>query len=184
MKAFLALFVLTAGTGLMQGAIVETISLDLSPLNPGSILSGSFTLSDSPADGDTAPVILTFNDPANYSPTSLSATISILSGTPTGFAVDFSQLSFTNLNGVTTPINTRDVILNRFAFANCASFPCTATGGFEDRSPAVFRSTYTIAPAAAAQTPEPNYGLLVPMLLAGLAYGRRLIRQTLPDRLP
>jgi hypothetical protein len=61
----------------------------------------------------------------------------------------------------------------RFAFANCASFPCTATGGFQDRSPAVFTSTYTIAPAA---VPEPGYGLLDPILLMAIFFGWRLVR--------
>ena len=88
--------------------------------------------------------------------------------------MDFTPLAFTNLSGVTTPINTRDVLLMRFAFAQCASFPCTASGGFQDRSPAVFTSTYTIAPAAAV--PEPGYGLSVGLLLMATIFGRRRVR--------
>lgn len=179
MKPVLPFTLLIAGAGLMQAAIVETISLDLSPLHAGSILSGTFTLSDSPMPGDTAPVLLTFSDPSNYMPTSLMATITILSGTPSGYAVDFSALTFTNLSGAVTPINTRDVSLMRFAFAVCASFPCTATGLFQDRSPAVFSSTYTITPAA---IPEPGYGLLVPMLLTAIVFGRRFVRPTRTNR--
>jgi hypothetical protein len=175
MKLVLALTALMAGAGLMPAAILETISLDLSALHAGSTLSGTFTLSDSPVVGDTAPVVLSFSDPSDYSPTSLSATISILSGTPSGFAVDFTPLAFTNLSGVVTPINTKDVSLTRFAFAVCSSFPCTASGGFQDRSPAVFTATYTISPAS---VPEPAYGLLLPVLLTGLAFGRRLVRPT------
>ena len=173
MKKFLPCALLIVGSGLMQGAILESISLDLSPLHAGSTLSGTFTLSDSPTIGDTAPVLLSFSDPSNYSPTSLAATITIEGGTPSGFAVDFSDLTFTNLSGTVTPINTRDVDLMRFAFAQCASFPCTASGGFQDRSPAVFTSTYTIAPAA---VPEPGYSLLVPILLMAIVFGRRLDR--------
>lgn len=165
MKPVLSFALLIAGAGLMQAAIVETISLDLSPLHAGSILSGTFTLSNSPMPGDTAPVLLSFSDPSNYMPTSLMATITILSGTPTGYAVDFSDLTFTNLSGLVSPINTRDVNLMRFFFAVCSSFPCTATGLFQDRSPAVFSSTYTITPAP---VPEPGYGLLVPMLLTAI----------------
>jgi hypothetical protein len=131
-----------------------------------------FSLSNSPTVGDTAPVLLSFSDPSNYSPVSLMATITIESGAPSGFAVDFSDLVFTNLSGTVTPINTRDVDLMRFALANCASFPCTATGGFQDRSPAVFTSTYTIAPAA---VPEPGYGLLVPIVLMAIVLGRQLV---------
>jgi hypothetical protein len=172
MKNFLPCALLIAGSGLMQAAILESISLNLSPLHAGSILSGTFSLSNSPTVGDTAPVLLSFSDPSNYSPMSLMATITIESGTPSGFAVDFSDLMFTNLSGTVTPINTRDVDLMRFAFANCASFPCTATGGFQDRSPAVFTSTYTIAPAT---VPEPGYGLLVPIVLMAIVFGRRLV---------
>jgi hypothetical protein len=174
MKILLPCTLLIAGAGFMQAAIVETISLNLSTIHAGSTLSGTFTLSNSPAFGDTAPVVLTFSDPADYSPTSLGATITIENGTPSGFAVDFSPLTFTNLSGTVTPIDTRDVNLTRFAFAQCASFPCTASGGFQDRSPAVFTSTYTIAPAAAV--PEPGYFLLVPVLLMAIVFGRRLVR--------
>lgn len=156
MKTLLQFTLFIASIIPMQAAIIQTISLDLSALNPGSVLSGTFTLPDSPADGDTAPVLLSFSDPANYSPISIPATISVLSGTPSGFAIDFPTLTFTNLNGVVGPINTRDVMLMRFAFAVCDSFPCTATGLFQDRSPAVFTAEYTISPAA---VPEPSYAL-------------------------
>jgi hypothetical protein len=171
MKIVLPLTLLIAGAGLIQASIVETISLDLSPLHSGSTLSGTFTLSDSPMAGDTAPVLLSFNDPSDYAPTSLMSTITILSGTPSGFAVDFPALTFTNLAGQVTPINTRDVSLMRSAFAMCASFPCSATGLFEDRSPAVFTAKYTISPTA---VPEPGYALLAPALLMVIILRRRL----------
>ena len=172
MKRFLPVVLLIASAELMQASIVEMISFNLSPLHAGSTLSGTFTLSNSPTVGDTAPVLLSFSDPSDYSPTSLIATITIGSGTPSGFSVDFSELMFTNLSGAVTPINTKDVDLTRFAFANCASFPCTSTGGFQDRSPAVFTSTYTIAPAA---VPEPSFTLLVPILLIAMVFARRLV---------
>lgn len=175
MKKVLPFILLMSGAGLMQASVVETISFDLSPLHAGSTLSGTFTLPDSPAPGDTASALLSFSDPTNYSPTSLTSTITILSGTPSGFAVDFSSLAFTNLSGVVTPINTRDVELSRVAFAVCASFPCTATGSFEDRSPPVFSSTYMIAPAA---VPEPGYALLISVLLMAVIFGRRLLGPT------
>jgi hypothetical protein len=175
MKAVLPFTLLVACAGLMHASIIETISLNLSPLHAGSILSGTFTLSDSPMAGDTAPVLLSFSDPSDYAPTSLMSTITILSGTPSGFAVDFPALTFTNLSGTVTPINTRDVNLMRFAFAMCGSFPCTATGLFQDRSPAVFSSTYTITPTA---VPEPGYALLIPMLLTAIFFGRRLVVPT------
>ncbi|MBV8867312.1 MAG: hypothetical protein JO210_18085 [Acidobacteriaceae bacterium] len=175
MKVVLPFTLLIAGAGLIQASIIETISLDLSPLHAGSILSGTFTLPDSPMAGDTAPALLSFSDPSDYTPTTLTSTIAILSGTPSGLAVDFSDLPFTNLSGKVTPINTRDVNLMRFAFAVCASFPCTATGLFQDRSPAVFSSTYTITPAS---VPEPGYVLLISTLLTAIVFGRRFVRPT------
>jgi len=173
LKTILPLAFLIACTGLVHAAIIETISLDLTQLHAGSRLSGNFILSDAPAAGDTAPVTLSFSDPSNYVPTSLMGTITILSGTPSGFAVDFSPLIFTNLSGTVTPVNTRDVSLTRFAFAVCNSFPCTATGRFQDRSPAVFTADYTVTPAA---VPEPGYVLLMPMLLTAILFGGRLLR--------
>lgn len=159
----------------MQASITETISFNLSALHAGSTLSGTFTLPNTPAIGDTAPVILAFSDPADYSPISLPATISIIGGTPTGYAVLFSALMFTNLSGTTTPLDTKDVDLTGFGFARCASFPCTASGGFQDRSPALFTSTYTISPVVTA-VPEPRFNHLVSILLIGIVLARRLVR--------
>ena len=173
MKTVLPFALLIAGAGLMRADIIETIGLDLSPLHAGSTLSGTFALPNSPMDGDTAPVLLSFSDPSDYSPTSLMSTVTIESGTPSGFAIVFSELTFTNLSGRVTPIDTRDVDLTPFGFARCASFPCTASGGVQDRSPAVFSSTYTITPAS---VPEPGYALLIPTLLAAIVFGRRLVR--------
>ena len=174
MKILLPCALIVAGAGLMQASILETISFDLSALHPGSTLSGTFTLSDTPAISDTAPVTLSFSDPADYSPISLPATITISNGTPTGFAVLFSALTFTNLSGNTSPIDTKDVDLSGFNFAKCASFPCTSSGGFQDRSPAVFNSTYTITPVV---VPEPSFTWLVSTLLIGMLFARRLLRQ-------
>jgi hypothetical protein len=172
MTRLLPVALLVASAGLLQASIVETISFDLSALHAGSTLSGTFTLSNAPIVGDTAPAVLSFSDPSDYSPTSLMTTISIGSGTPSGFSVSFSELIFTNLSGNVTPINNRDIDLTRTAFAQCASFPCTTSGGFQDRSPAVFSASYTIAPAA---VPEPSYILLIPILLIATVFGRRRV---------
>jgi hypothetical protein len=166
MKNFLPIVFLIASAGLTRASIIETISLDLSNLHAGSMLSGSFTLPDAPVVGDTSPVLLSFSDPSDYTPTSLTATITIGSGT-TGDTVRFSDLIFTNPTGNSF---TKNVDLMVSGAAQCASFPCTATGGFEDGDPAAFRGTYTIEPAA---VPEPGYGVLFPVLLVGLALGRR-----------
>ena len=172
MKTILSLTWLIASAGLLQADIIQTISLDISALHPGSVLSGTFSLPDSPMPGDTASVLLTFTDPQNYTPTSLTTTISLFSGTPSGTAVTFDALQFTNLSGTATPINTRDVSLTPFFFAVCNSFPCTATGLFQDRSPAVFNAEYRITPAS-APIPEPTYALLFPTVLAALTFARR-----------
>jgi hypothetical protein len=173
MKKIIPIALLVASAGLMRGSIIEAISFNLSSLHAGSTLSGTFTLSNTPGVGNTAPVVLSFSDPSDYSPTSLTATITIGGGTPTGFIVSFSELTFTNLGGSTTPIDTKDVDLTGFAFAKCASFPCTASGGLQDRSPAVFTSTYSIAQVP---VPEPGYALLFPILIAGFAVRRRISR--------
>jgi hypothetical protein len=62
----------------------------------------------------------------------------------------------------------------RSVFARCASFPCSATGLFQDRSPAVFTSMYTISPAASV--PEPGYNVLIAILLTLTVVGWRLVR--------
>src|SRR3954464_12858358 len=168
MKAVLPLALLLAGAGMTQAAIIQQISFNLSQIHVGSTLSGNFTLSDSPAPGDTAPVTLNFSDPADYMPTSLTSTITLLSGTPSGTAVDFSPIMFTNLSGVATPINTRDLTLMRSVFAVCTSFPCTTSGMWQDRTPPVFTGAYTISPVAAAAVPEPGSGLPLAIVLLAL----------------
>jgi hypothetical protein len=117
---------------------------------------------------------LSFSDPADYSPTSLTTTITVTGGTPSGFAVTFSEITFTNPSGHTGMGDTKDVDLTGFAFAKCAAFPCTATGNVQDRSPASFTSTYTISPVAS--TPEPSYALAFPILLMGMFFAKRLVR--------
>jgi len=172
MKIFILGSLLFAAAGAMQASIIETISFDLSHLHAGSTLSGTFDLSDSPQAGDTASVSLSFSDPTDYSSTPLTATLTIENGTPSGYTVDFSELTFTNLGGTSSPIDSKDVDLTRSVFAHCASFPCTASGQFADRSPSVFTASYSISPV-----PEPGYFLLVPVLLSAIVFGRRLVRR-------
>jgi hypothetical protein len=167
MKKYLVCLLFIAGAGVIQASIVESISFNLSDLHPGSTLSGTFTLADSPAAGDSVPVALSFSDPQNYSPTTVNATITIGNGTSLAFTVGFSDVVFTNPSGDRFTQNNN--LLPR-GMAECASFPCTATGGFQDNDPPAFTSTYTIAPVA---VPEPAYTLLLPVLLAGFGLVRR-----------
>jgi hypothetical protein len=172
MKTFLMSVLLFAGAGLMQASILQTISFDLSNLHPGSTLSGTFTLPDGVTAGTTVPVTLLFSDPANYIPSSLMGTVTISSGTAFPFAVFFFVPTFTNPSGnsFTTTNN-----LMAAGAAQCASFPCTATGRFEDNSPPAFAALYTITPAAVA-TPEPGYGVLIPVLLLGFVVRKRILQ--------
>ena len=175
MKIFLSCALLAASAGLMQAAsITETISINLSALHAGSTLSGTFTFLSAPQVGSTASTTLSFSDPADYSVGSLPVTITIGNGTSNPYTVIFSELIFTNPSGTTTPINTKNIDLTAFGFAQCASFPCSATGGVQDGSPAAFTSTYTISPVAA---PEPSSMLLLGSVLTGGIFTHRFIRR-------
>ena len=179
MRSFLPCILLIAGAGLLPASVVETISIDLSVLHPGSTLSGTFTLPDAPMIGDTAPVTLSFSDPSDYTPTSLITTITIGSGTSLPDTVTFSDLIFTNPSGNSFTTN---VDLMVAGMAQCGSFPCTATGRIEDGSPAAFTTTYTIAPAG---IPEPAYGPLLSVMLGAFVIGRRVTRRrALDSRVP
>ena len=152
----------------MRADIIESISFDLSSLHPGSILSGTFSLPNSPVSGDTAPVLLSFSDPQNYIPTSINATITIGDGTFQPFTVGFSGITFQNPSG--NMFNRNNNLLTR-GMAQCASFPCSSTGGFQSNDPPAFTSTYTIAPVATA-VPEPAYGTLLAVLLGAFVLAR------------
>jgi hypothetical protein len=170
MKRFLPCVLLLLASSGLQASILESITFDLSFLHAGSILSGIFALSNSPLPGDVASVLLSFSDPADYSASPLTATITIGNGTTLSYTVGFSSITFTNPSG---NMFTKNVNLMPQGMAQCASFPCTATGGFADGSPAAFSATYKIAPAAAA-VPEPRYTpLLASILLLSLFLGKR-----------
>jgi hypothetical protein len=169
MKALLPAALLLASAGCLHASIIETISINLSDLHAGSTLSGEFTLPNTPMVGDTDTVTLYFSDPSDYSVSSVTTTITVGFGI-TEDTIRFSPIAFTNPTG---NMFTKNVDLLSFVAARCASFPCTATGGFQDDDPASFRGTYTIAPAS---IPEPNFGWITPVLLVGLAIARRVIR--------
>jgi hypothetical protein len=173
MKRLLPCVLLILGAGMMQASILQSITFDLSPLHAGSTLSGTFALSNSPMAGDTASALLSFSDPADYSPSPLTATITIGNGTFLPYTVGFDPITFTNPSG---NMFTTNVDLMTSGMAQCASFPCTASGRFAEGSPPSFTATYNIAPAAAA-VPEPGYGpLLLPILLLSFVLGRRVVR--------
>lgn len=154
--------------GVVHASTIQTLSIDLSPLHAGSILSGSVILQNPLALGDSTLINLTFSDPADYSPAIITATLSVTNGVPND-QFRFSNVSFTNL------ANNKIYNLSVVGAASCVvDYPCQATGGYQANSPAAFSGTYTVTSSAApTSVPEPAYGLLTVGLVTGLAVIRR-----------
>ncbi|HEY5253038.1 MAG TPA: PEP-CTERM sorting domain-containing protein [Acidobacteriaceae bacterium] len=180
MKALLFAVFLIAGAGSAKADTMETITFNLGDLHPGSTLSATFNVpSVLPGPGLTQNVTYTFSDPSDYAegslagPTggTLAGTVSIDPNAPiSNFVIDFLVPEFYNPSG--NMFNQKN-ILSADGFAQCASFPCTATGQFQD-SMAFSNGVYTVAPAA-VMTPEPSSFLLLFTGLAGtgLLYAKR-----------
>ena len=171
MKVFLSAVLLIAGASLAKADTIETITFNLGLLHPGSTLSATFDVPTViPGTGVTLPVTFSFSDPLDYAegslkgPTggTLDGTVSIDPNTPiSNFIVNFSVPTFFNPTG---NMFTQTNVLSADGFAQCASFPCTATGQFQD-SQAFSNAVYTVTPAAT--TPEPSSFLLLATGLAG-----------------
>ena len=167
-KYLLPVILLTAPGGLLCASTIQTLSIDLSPLHSGSILSGSVTLQNPLMLGDSAQIPLSFSDPLNYDPSSLIAILSVTSGTPND-QFRFSTITFTNLAD-----NKTYNLVVRGAASCVVDFPCQATGGYEANNPPAFTGTYTITAASAAAVPEPNFVWLLLGLVPARVFGRRL----------
>ena len=165
-KRFLLLILLATSGSLLQASTIQTLSIDLTPLHAGSVLSGSVIVQNPLMLGDSVQIPLSFTDPSNYSPTSLTTTLSVTNGVPND-QFRFDTISFLNLAN-----NTTYNLVVRGAASCVVDFPCQATGGYEANSPAAFTGTYTIT-TAAAPVPEPGYALLVSGFLAAFAFGWR-----------
>jgi hypothetical protein len=184
MKVLLCAVLLIAGTGLAKADTMETITFNLGDLHPGSTLSATFNVPDLlPGPGLTQNVTYTFSDPMDYAegslmgPTggTLAGTVSIEDNAPiSNYIVSFGVPVFYNPSG---NMFDKENALSADGFAQCASFPCTATGQFQD-SMAFSNGVYTIAPAATpppTMTPEPSSFLLLATGFAGagLLYAKR-----------
>jgi hypothetical protein len=171
MKALLFAVLFVAGAGLAKADTIETITFNLGDLHAGSTLSATFDVPTFiPGPGLTQNVTYSFSDPSDYAegslagPTggTLAGTVSIVPNAPiSNFVIGFSVPEFYNPSG--NMFNQKN-ILSADGFAQCASFPCTATGQFQD-SMAFSNGVYTVAPAA--MTPEPSSFLLLFTGLAG-----------------
>ncbi len=159
LKRFLPVILLAASASSVHASSIQTLSIDLSPLHPGSVLSGSVTLQTPLTLGDSVQIPLTFTDSSDYTPDMLTTTLSVTSGVPAD-QFRFSTISFTNLAD-----NKTYNLVVRGAASCVVDFPCQATGGYEANSPPAFTGTYTIT-AAPAAVPEPTYTLLVSGLVA------------------
>ena len=169
-KRLMPVLLLVACAGLMHASVIQTLTIDLSPLKPGSILSGSVILQNPLMLGDSTQIPLTFSDPADYSPATVMATLSVTNGVPND-QFRFSGVSFIYL------ANNKTYNLTVVGAATCVvDYPCTATGGYEANSPPAFSGKYTVTSAAAPAVPEPGYGLLESGLLGGLVLARALFR--------
>lgn len=167
-KHYLLVTLLALSGGLLEASSLQTISIDLNPLHPGSVLSGSVMLQNPLALGDSVQIPLLFSDPQNYRPTTLTTTLSVTAGTPTD-QFRFSTIAFTNA------ADNRTYNLTVRGAAACAvDFPCQATGGYEANSPPAFSGTYTVT-SAPAPVPEPGYGLLASGLAVTFVLKRRLL---------
>ena len=170
MKVFLSAVLLIAGAGLAKADTLETITFNLGDLHPGSTLSATFDVPTFIGTGVTLNVTYSFSDPSDYAegsltgPTggTLAGSVSIDPNAPiSNYVVNFSVPVFYNPTG---NMFTRENALSEDGLAQCASFPCTATGQFQD-SEAFSNGVYTVAPAAT--TPEPSSFLLLVTGLAG-----------------
>jgi hypothetical protein len=153
MKILLSAVLLIAGVGLAKADTLETITFNLGALHSGSTLSDTFDVPASIGTGVTLDVTYSFSDPSDYAegslmgPTggTLAGTVSIEPNSPiSNYVVNFSVPVFLNPTG---NMFDRENALSEDGLARCASFPCTATGQFQD-SMAFSNGVYTVAPAA------------------------------------
>lgn len=168
MKPLSYIVLLFAGSLTMHASVIYTLDINLSPIIPGSEMSGSVTLSTPLTPGQSTPIVFTFSDPADYSPSPVDGTLAVGSGIG-GNTVGFPETTFTDLlNNSTINLMTRGMATCPTSASNTAGIPCQANGGWEDGDPADYTGTYSVSVAYAASNtvPEPSYSF--PLLVAGV----------------
>lgn len=170
-KSFLVVALVLGSAGLVRADEI-TLSFNLSNLNAGSVLSGSADISGPLLPGDSTDINLSFSDPSDYSPASLSTVLMAQTGT-FGIAMRFSEITFEDLT------DDKIIHLTVYAPAQCVvdpgapqGVPCDTPGLWGDGDPPEYTGRYTVTEEMSA-VPEPAYGLFLGLGLAALAYRRR-----------
>jgi hypothetical protein len=167
MKPLSYILLLFAGSLTMHASVIYTLDVNLSPIVPGSEMSGSVTLGAPLTPGESTPIVFTFSDPADYSPSPVDGTLTVGSGIG-GNTVGFSELTFTDLlNDSTIHLMTRGMATCPTSASDTAGIPCQANGGWEDGDPADYTGTYSVSAASwvTNTVPEPSYSF--PLLAVG-----------------
>jgi|SRR5208283_1959214 len=173
MKLFSYTLLLFAGSLTMHASVIYTLDVNLSPIVPGSEMSGSVTVGAPLTPGESTPIVFTFSDPADYSPAPLDGTLTVGSGIG-GFTVAFSELTFKDLlKNSTINLMTRGMATCPTSSTNASGIPCQANGGWQDNDPADYTGTYSVSVTYGSSSPVPEPGYSIPLLAVGAVLVRR-----------
>jgi len=167
MKPLSYILLLFAGSLTMHASVIYTLDVNLSPIVPGSEMSGSVTVGAPLTPGESTPIIFTFSDPADYSPSPLDGTLTVGSGIG-GFTVAFPETTFTDLlTHKTINLMARGMATCPATSINASGIPCEANGGWQDNDPADYTGTYSVSVAYGSSSPVPEPSYSIPLLVVG-----------------